>query len=109
MAAVTLAETVIQGATAIPAPRTITARVGKPLPITVHLSSTAAASIAYTGTLNIEDQDGHFLGFATIEKNGAAKFLLSGIAAGAYLCKINYSGDPNHQGGTSVTFALNIS
>ena len=108
VAAVTLAETVIPGTIVIPAPRAVTAHVGKTVPITVRLTSSAAASIAYTGTLNIEDQDGNFLGFATIQKNGTAKFLLTGVVAGAYLCKVNYSGDINHQSATSATFALTV-
>jgi hypothetical protein len=108
VAAVTLAETLIPGATVISSPRAISMKVGKTIPITVHLTSSAAASILYSGDLNVEDQNGNFLGFATIQPNGTAKFFLRGVAAGDYLCQVNYSGDANHQGATSGTFALKV-
>jgi hypothetical protein len=105
---VTFAETVTPAATAIPAIHPVSAVVGKSIAVAVHLTSGAGGAIPYSGSLTLTDQDGTVLGTATVEKNGTAKFLLTGLAAGTYLCTMDYSGDANHESAASAAFALNV-
>jgi hypothetical protein len=105
---VTFAQTVVAGTTTIPAPHRITVKAGKTIPISVHLTSTAGSSIPFTGTLTLLDQNGNTLGTAALTKTGTAKFLLTNLAAGTYLCTITYPGDTNHRAATSAAFSITI-
>jgi RHS repeat-associated protein len=80
----------------------------KPIVLSTTFKSNVPASIPFTGSATIVDQNNNILGTAALSKTGAVKFSLTNIAAGTYISTLAYPGDLNHTAITSSTFTLTV-
>ena len=81
---------------------------GKPIVLSTTFKSNVPASIPFTGTATIVDQNNNILGTAALSKTGAVKFTLTNIVSGTYACTLAYPGDLNHTAVTSAPFTLTV-
>ena len=106
---VLVAQTITQGVTSISGLPTKTTRsFGQTITLTAKCKSTAPSAIPFTGIATLTDSAHHVLGTAALTTNGQAKFALTGVAPGTYLCTVSYPGDINHTPATSSTFTLQV-
>ena len=76
--------------------------------LTATLKSTAPASIPFTGTATLLDENNVPLATATVSPLGITKFALSSLSVGIRQCHISYPGDANHSSADSPLFTLTI-
>jgi uncharacterized repeat protein (TIGR03803 family) len=101
------AEVIGTGITTIPvikASRSYT--LGKTIVLHTTLQSNAPTSIPYTGTATVTDSAGDVIGTAVVSAKGAVTATITGLAAGTFICTLNYSGDVNHTVAQSASFAI---
>jgi uncharacterized repeat protein (TIGR03803 family) len=104
---VTFTETVVQAVTTVPAVKPSKSYAfGKTITLSTTLKSTAAAAVLFTGLATITDSSGDVLGITSVSTKGAVKATIANLAAGTYVCTLNYAGDVNHTAAHSAAFTL---
>ncbi|HEY4328258.1 MAG TPA: FG-GAP-like repeat-containing protein, partial [Phycisphaerae bacterium] len=102
-------QTIDPGTTSVAAPHASAAYTfGPTINLSATFKSSAPASIPFTGTASIVDQNSQILGTASLSSNGSIKFALAGIFPGSYQCTVSYPGDANHAAVTSSGFTILI-
>ncbi len=102
-------ETITQGVTTISGiPATLTRIFGQTISLTATVKSNAPTFIPFTGVATLEDSLHDVLGTVSLTAAGQAKFNITGVVPGTYLCDVSYPGDVNHTAFTSSVFTLNV-
>ncbi len=107
---VAIDETVMGLATTISIPHVSTSyALGKTVSFSATVATPALRKVPFPGVASVVDGHGDVLGNATVTTAGVAKFTLSNLLAGSYLCTLEYPGDTERGAANSGSFQLNIS